>query len=69
METREGQIGDVHVLELSGELDYVDADGLQEMATVLLGEADRLVFDFTHLTYIDSGGIAVMYMLLERWPV
>lgn len=66
METREGQIGEVNVLQLSGELDYVDADGLQDMATVLLGESDRLVFDFTHLTYIDSGGIAVMYLLLER---
>ena len=66
METREGQIGEVGVLQFSGELDYVDADELYDAATVLMGEADRLVFDFTHLTYIDSGGIAVMYMLLEH---
>ncbi len=68
METREGRIGEVNVLQLSGDLDYADTDGLLDRANVLFEQADRLVFDFTHLTYIDSGGAAVVYLLLERIP-
>jgi anti-anti-sigma factor len=66
MDTRQGRIGGVNVLQLSGELDYADTDGLLDKATVLFEQADRLVFDFTHLTCIDCGGIAVVYSLLER---
>ena len=66
MEIREGRIGEVNSLRLSGELDHADTDDLLDRSTVLLAQGDRLVFDFTHLIYIDSGGIAVIYMLLDR---
>ena len=68
MEAQAGRIGEVNVMHLSGELDYADTDWLLDGANVLVERADCLVFDFTHLTYIDSGGVSIIYSLLGRIP-
>lgn len=68
MEAQVSRVGEVNVLQLSGELDYAGIDVLLHKASALVEPMDRLVFDFTHLTYVDSRGISVIYSLLERIP-
>ena len=51
------------VLEVSGWVSGTDVDILEQEGTRLLGEAERLVLDLTHVKFIDREGLA----LLQRW--
>jgi anti-sigma B factor antagonist len=51
----------VPTLTLSGELDISSADGFRQAVEDVVGSRpDRLVFDLSGLTFMDSSGIAVM---------
>jgi anti-sigma B factor antagonist len=51
----------VPVLKLDGELDMVSAVGLREQVEeYVANRADKLVFDLTDLSFMDSSGIAVL---------
>jgi anti-anti-sigma factor len=50
------------VMKLSGELDLGTADPLRDAtkAAVASGDYDTIVFDLTHLTFIDSSGLHLL---------
>jgi anti-sigma B factor antagonist len=49
------------VVSLAGELDSSNADSLQErVASIPPQPPRRLIFDLTHLRFMDSAGIAVL---------
>jgi|SRR5579872_1736791 len=49
------------LIAVSGELDISNADSFrQTVETVVAEKPERLVFDLTGLSFIDSSGIAVM---------
>jgi anti-sigma B factor antagonist len=53
--------GDVHVIELTGELDLATADELErELLRVEATDAASIVIDLAGLRFMDSSGIRVM---------
>ena len=57
----------VAIIALAGELDVSNVDELQaQIAPVLDQNPDRLVFDLTELTFMDSSGIAVLLQVAAR---
>lgn len=57
------------VLNLSGELDLSTIHSVRETADALIGEnPDRLVIDLTHVTFMDSSGIALLLWIATRLP-
>ena len=57
-------VGDAHVVTLSGELDAATSDGLLEWFTEIAGST--VVVDLSDLTYMDSSGIGVMVQAKRR---
>ncbi len=61
--------GDVHVIELSGELDLDGAPQLEEeLQAAEHGEAGSIVVDLGGLDFIDSTGIRLLVLAAERLP-
>lgn len=50
-------------LELSGEIDHFDSDSLKGYVLEALSKGDRLIVDMSDVTYVDSGGVAVLFWL------
>jgi anti-anti-sigma factor len=57
-------VGDVHVVELSGELDMATAQGLSDWLVKIAGS--DVVVDLTELTFMDSSGIKALVMARNR---
>lgn len=57
-------VGDAHVVSLSGELDVATARGLLEWFTEIAGST--VVVDLADLTYMDSSGISVMVQAKKK---
>lgn len=55
---------DVHVVELSGELDIVSADFLTDMLVDVAGSI--VVVDLSGLTFIDCSGVAALVAARDR---
>lgn len=55
---------DVHVVELSGELDIVSADFLTDVLTEVAGST--VVVDLSGLTFMDCSGIAALTAARDR---
>ncbi len=68
METHEGLIGDTPLIELWGEVDRSMSEELLDRSLLLVEGQHNLLFDCSHLTYLDSGAVAVLYQVLERLP-
>ncbi len=61
--------GDVHLVELVGELDLDGAPRLEEeLRQAEAGDADSIVVDLGQLEFIDSTGIRLLVMASERSP-
>ncbi len=61
--------GDVHVIELSGELDLDGAPQLEEeLRDVERSDAASIVVDLGGLDFIDSTGIRLLVLAAERVP-
>lgn len=69
MEVRAKHIVGLEGLEVVGEVDH---SSVHELRTPLLelvhGGVRRIILDLTHVTYIDSAGIAVLYTAVEELP-
>jgi anti-sigma B factor antagonist len=61
--------GDVHVIELSGELDLDGAPQLEdELRAVESSDVASIVVDLGRLEFIDSTGIRLLVLAAERSP-
>ena len=61
--------GEIHVVELIGELDLDGAPRLEEeLARVEASGVESIVVDLGQLDFIDSTGIRLIVMACERWP-
>jgi anti-anti-sigma factor len=58
--------GDTHVLTLSGQIDMVSSPQFGVAAVSLGGEDIDLVFDMTHVTFMDSSGLSIIAGTLRR---
>jgi anti-sigma B factor antagonist len=59
--------GDVHVLELSGELDYHSSPELREKLTELTGkQAPKILVNLGGIDYMDSSGIATFVEAFQK---
>ena len=57
----------VPVLDISGEIDHFVAPKLQRQIDDLIDAGkDKLVFDFTSVNYLDSGGIGVLFNAMQQ---
>ncbi len=64
---RSDREGDVHVIELIGELDLDGAPRLEEeLRSVEASDAESIVVDLGSLEFIDSTGIRLLVMAAER---
>lgn len=59
--------GDMHVLELSGELDYHSSPELREKLTELTAkQAPKILVDLSGVDYMDSSGIATFVEAFQK---
>ena len=59
--------GDIHILELSGELDYHSSPELRSELTKLAErKAPTILIDLKNVAYIDSSGLATFVELFQR---
>lgn len=58
-------VGDVHLVSLSGELDVATADGLFEWVSDIAGST--IVVDLSEVTFLDSSGLALLARLRNRF--
>lgn len=67
MEINENRTEDLVILGLKGRLDATSTQGLEERVLALLDDGvPRLVFDCAELDYINSSGLRIMVMALQR---
>lgn len=61
--------GDVHIIELIGELDLDGAPRLEEeLRAAETGDAESIVVDLSQLEFIDSTGLRLIVLAAERAP-
>ncbi len=61
------KLGQVFILDLSGEIDREGAKVFQERAAKALDSGEqRLLVDFTGVTYINSPGLSVLILIAKR---
>jgi anti-sigma B factor antagonist len=59
--------GDIHVLELSGELDYHSSPELREKLTELtVKQAPKILVNLSGVDYMDSSGIATFVEAFQK---
>jgi len=59
--------GDIHVLELSGELDYHSSPELREKLTELTAkQAPKILVNLSGVEYMDSSGIATFVEAFQK---
>ena len=57
----------VPILQISGEIDHFVAPKLQRQIDDLIdADAVKLIFDFTKVDYLDSGGIGVLFNAMQQ---
>jgi stage II sporulation protein AA (anti-sigma F factor antagonist) len=57
----------VHVLHIAGEIDHFVAPKLQRQIDELIdADQNHLVFDFSEVNYLDSGGIGVLFNAMQQ---
>lgn len=67
MEMSVGQKNKIPVLEISGEIDHFVAPKLQRQIDDIIDKgAQHLIFDFTNVHYLDSGGIGVLFNAMQQ---
>lgn len=58
------------VASLTGEIDLSNTDGIERgIAEAMTNEALVLILDLSHVDYLDSGGIMLLYQLREKLRV
>lgn len=63
----EEKLGQVFIIDLSGEIDRDGAKVFQERAVKALDSGEqRLLVDFTGVTYINSRGLSVLILIAKR---
>ena len=59
--------GDIHILEISGELDYHSSPELREKLTELTGkQAPKILVNLGGVDYMDSSGIATFVEAFQK---
>jgi anti-anti-sigma factor len=59
--------GDIPVLDIAGEIDHFVAPKLQRQIDELIESGNvKLVFDFSNVNYLDSGGIGVLFNAMQQ---
>jgi anti-sigma B factor antagonist len=58
------QVGDVHLVALTGELDMATAKGLTDWLVCIAGSP--VIVDLSGLTFMDSSGISALVMARNR---
>lgn len=67
MEIREEKRGDIKIIGLNGRLDASTSPGVEERLMSLLNQGEnRLLIDFSNLTYISSVGLRVLVSLAKN---
>lgn len=57
----------IPVLEIAGEIDHFVAPKLQRQIDELIDVGNsKLVFDFSNVNYLDSGGIGVLFNAMQQ---
>ena len=57
----------IPILDISGEIDHFVAPKLQRQIDELIDAGnDKLVFDFSAVNYLDSGGIGVLFNAMQQ---
>lgn len=55
------------IVQVAGEIDHWRAPELEQKINDLIDQGhNKLIVDFTDLTYIDSGGVSVLFLELQR---
>jgi len=58
---------EIPVLNITGEIDHFVAPKLQRQIDELIDAGhDKLVFDFSEVNYLDSGGIGVLFNAMQQ---
>lgn len=59
--------GDWPVVQVAGEIDHWRAPELEQKINEFIDQGhSRLIVDFSDLTYIDSGGVSVLFLELQK---
>ncbi len=67
MEMRVQADDHVPIVDIEGEIDHFVAPRLQRQIDDLIDEGTKsLVLDFTHVNYLDSGGIGVLFSAMKQ---
>ncbi len=67
MEIRVLAVDQVAVLDVEGEIDHFVAPQLQQQIEALLDQgAENLILDFSRVSYLDSGGIGVLFWAMKQ---
>jgi anti-anti-sigma factor len=70
LEIRESSREDIIILSLKGRITMEESDSLREAVQQLIGDGHRrMLFDLTHVDYVDStglGGMVICYTSLKR---
>lgn len=67
MEVRTTSLGRVPLLEIEGEIDHSNCHTLEAaLAAALNGEATSVLLDLTQVSYVDSGGLAIVLSAMRR---
>jgi anti-anti-sigma factor len=62
--------GQIYILDLSGEIDRDGARAFQDRAVKVLDAGEqRVLIDFTGVTYINSPGLSVLILIAKRLQV
>ncbi len=57
------------VVNIGGELDIASVPSVEtELESILAAEPDRLAFNLSRVTFMDSSGIAMLLRIAERVP-
>jgi len=67
MTLNEEKNGEVYILSLKGEIDREGARTFQDRVTQILDSGEqRLLIDFSEVTYINSPGLSVLILVAKR---
>lgn len=66
MEIKEEKRGKVKIVGLRGRLDASSSPGVEKQLQALIQGEDRLVLDFSELTYISSLGLRVLIVVAKN---
>jgi len=59
----------IPLIKITGDIDHLTGEPLDASVKAALGEAKPILIDLTHCSYIDSGGLAVLFSACRNLPL